>query len=109
MSDAFEHNPDDHEDPAAGPTWLMGAVGVLLLVAILLALTAMYYNVKAEKVQEEVVSRPFRDIEKLRQSQRALLEDEPRWVTRQEVAGEVQALVIPIDRAMDIVVAEQER
>lgn len=109
MTEVFEHNPDDHEDPASGPTSLMGLVGALLLVAILLGITALWYNVKAEEVHTQVVAQPRREVQDMRKSQLALLQREPQWVTRQGETGEVRALVVPIERAMEIVVAENAK
>ena len=107
MSEVFEHNPDDHDDPSAGPTWLMGGVGAILLVATVLSVTALYYNVKAVEVQDQVISRPILSVQQLRREQEQLLTAPARWVPREEVSGTVQALVIPIERAMEIVIAEQ--
>ena len=109
MSEVFEHNPNEHEDPAAAATWIISLVGVLLLVATILGTTALYYKVKANEVEKEVVEQPYDSIEAMRTRQRALLAGPGRLVTRMEATGEVQALVIPIDRAMEIIVAENQR
>ncbi len=45
----------------------------------------------------------------MRAQQEALLQGPPRRVTRMGETGEVEALVIPIDRAMELVVAEHQR
>lgn len=109
MSEVYEHNPDDHDDPAAGPTWLTSAVGVFLLVATLLGVTALYYNVKATEVEKEVIAQPYDAVGEMRKAQLALLEGPARKVTRSEDGQDVEAYVIPIDRAMDIVVQEHQR
>ena len=87
MSEVFEHNPDDHDDPSAGPTWLMGGVGAILLVATVLGVTALYYNVKAEEVQVQVISPPIVVVQQLRHEQEKLLTSPARWVTREEETG----------------------
>ncbi len=56
MSEVYDHNPEEHDDPSAGPTWLTTVVGVLLLVATVLGVTALYYNVKAGEVEREVIA-----------------------------------------------------
>ena len=54
MTDVFEHNVGDHEDPVAGPTWMIGFIGVVLLVVVVLGVASVYFQ--AEKtVEREVV------------------------------------------------------
>jgi len=105
VSDVYEHNPGDHEDPQAGPTLLVGIVGTLMLVAILLALTAIYYNAKAREVEVQVVDVDRAEVRDLYEGQRALLHESGR--KPREVLGEtVEVDVIPIERAMALVVQE---
>ncbi len=106
MTEVFEHNPEDHDDPVSGQTWLIGSLGALVLVAIMLGLTAMYYNAKAREIHKVVVSPERLEVLQLRQEQQALLAGPPRWVTRDDGAETVRALIIPIDRAMELVVME---
>ncbi len=106
MTDVFEHNPDDHDDPLTGPSWYIGLVGGLLLVATLLGLTALYYNLTTAEEQEKVIiSRPP-ELEKLRREQSVYLTGPARWV-EQEINGEVTtSLIIPIEDAMRLVVTD---
>ena len=39
MTDHYEHNIDNHGDPAASSTWLVGFIGVVLLVVTMLGVT----------------------------------------------------------------------
>ena len=106
MTDVAQHISDDHQDPTAGPTWFIGLMGAVLLVVTVLGTAALYYNVKAEEVQDQVVAPPHEEVAALRREQQALLEGPPGWVER-DVAGEtVRAYVIPIERAMDLVIQE---
>ncbi len=106
MTDVYEHNPEEHEDPTAGLTWFMGLLGALVLVVIMLGITALYYNVKAQQVRDQVVSPQRREVLELRLQQEALLADPPRWVERDEQGQTVRAYVIPIEQAMESVVEE---
>ncbi|MHC4416164.1 MAG: hypothetical protein ACYS0G_12860 [Planctomycetota bacterium] len=106
MTEVYEHNPEDHDDPVATPTWLVGLFGAVALVVIILGLTALYYNAKAEAFREQVLSRDRLDVLELRRQQEALLGGPPRWVERDEQGETVEALVIPIERAMALVVEE---
>jgi hypothetical protein len=106
LTEVYEHNPEDHDDPTAGFTWLMGLVGVLALVVIILALTALYYNVKAELFQRQVVNAPRPELLELQREQEALLAGPPRSIEREEQGETVRAYIIPIEQAMEIVVRE---
>lgn len=107
MSTHYEHNIQDHEDPDAGITWGIGLIGTILLVVTVLAVVALYYNVKATEVKETVIEPQREDVRKLRAEQLQVLNDQPRWVEREDESGEVQRyLAIPIDRAMELVIEQ---
>ena len=101
MSDVFEHNPDDHEDPAAGPLWLVAALGIFLFIVTVLALTALYYNQLNMEVESKEIRATNQVIEDLRAKQQARL-DEPHLDQFEEEI----ALVITIDQAMEIITEE---
>ncbi len=106
MTDHHEHNINDHEDPAASSTWLMGFIGVVLLVVTMLGLTALYYNVKADRVEDQVLKPDIDEPKDLRDSQEGLLHAPARWVERDEGGEVTRELAIPLERAMEIVVEE---
>ena len=106
MTDHHEHNIDDHEDPAASSTSLVGFIGVVLLVVTMLGVTALYYNMKASKEQVVVVDEPFIDVKNLRIQQERILTTPARWVERDEGGEVTRELHIPLERAMKIVVEE---
>lgn len=112
MTDVFEHNPGDHEDPLAGPTWIVAFLGAVLLAVIMLGLTALMYNAVADEEKVKVVERDPEELQTLRQQQLAQITGKPRWVEeRVVVPGSeqeqvMQALMIPIDDAMALVVKE---
>lgn len=115
MTEVFEHNPGDHEDPLTGPTWIIGFLGAVLLAVIMLGLTALTYNAQREEEEIKVIQRDADELESLRNAQLARLTAAPRYVeqwVRVEGQQEEQiqrALVIPIDRAMELVVQESQR
>ena len=106
MTDYHEHNIDDHEDPAASSTWLVGFIGVVLLVVTMLGVTALYYNVKAQRVDVKVVQPEIDEPRKLRIQQERWLTAPARWVERDEGGEVTRELHIPLERAMKIVVEE---
>ena len=106
MTDYYEHNIDDHEDPAASSTWLLGFIGAVLLVVTMLGVTALYYNVKAAEVDTQVVQVEIDEVTEARDRQERRLTDSAHWEERDDSGEIVRALVIPIERAMELVVAE---
>ncbi len=106
MTELYEHNPEDHEDPVSGATWFVGFLGAVLLVVTLLGVAALYYKVKAEKVQAVVITPDQAEVKELRRQQEALLTGPTRWVERDDQGQTVDALVIPIERAMELIVQE---
>ena len=106
MTDQYEHNIDDHEDPAASSTWLIGFIGAVLLIVTMLGVTALYYNVKGAQVDKEVVQPDIDDVKNARARQEQRLNRSARWEERDDNGEIVRELVIPIDRAMALVAAE---
>jgi hypothetical protein len=115
MTDVFEHNVGDHEDPLPGPTWIVAFLGIVLLSVIMLGLTALYYNAQSNEQTRKVVVHDPMELQNLREQQQAQLHRGPEWVEEKvKLEGHdkeqvVPALVIPIDQAMDIVVKEYAR
>ncbi len=106
MTDHPEHNIDDHEDPAASSTWLMGFIGAVLLVVTMLGVTALYYNLKATQVDTEVVQVDIDDVKKARSEQEGRLTAPVHWEERDDGGEVTRELIIPLERAMTIVVEE---
>lgn len=102
MSQVYEHNPGDHEDPLDGPTWLIGIVGTCLLIVIVLGLVALYYGAYDREQEVQVITRDVAQLNAHLEAQRERLEGPAREETREDVDGEeYTARVIPIDEAMD--------
>ena len=107
MSTHYEHNIQDHEDPSAVMTWGIGLIGTILLVVTILGTAALYYNAKAAEVEEMVIQPQREDVRQLRDEQLQILNENPRWVQREDESGEVKKyLAIPIDRAMELVIEQ---
>jgi hypothetical protein len=114
MSEVFEHNPSDHEDPLTGPTWIVAFLGAVLLIVITLGLTALFYNAQAQEEHQKLIMRDPMELGNLQARQREQLTGTPRWVEQQiDVEGSTpqltRSLVIPIERAMELVAAEQRQ
>jgi hypothetical protein len=97
MSEHHEHNPSDHEDPLTGPTWLIGVVGVVLMIVIVLGLTALYYNAYGQITHERVMTAEIRQLREHQQRQQDILHGPRRHETREFVGEEHEVFIIPID------------
>lgn len=114
MSEVYEHNPSDHEDPLTGPTWIVAFLGAVLLTVITLGLTALFYNAQSQEEERKVILHDPMELGNLHARQREQITGTPRWVEQQiEVEGSApqltRSLVIPIDRAMELVATEQSQ
>jgi hypothetical protein len=89
------------DDPSASPTAIVVVVFTLLVVITILALQAYFNRVNDEQLSEKVISQTPEEKAALFAEQRRELAGY-RWVDRDSgVVG------IPVERAMELVVAEQ--
>ncbi|MDP7070667.1 MAG: hypothetical protein QF561_04895 [Phycisphaerales bacterium] len=109
MSNEPHHEPKlsgDAEDPAGGPTWVVGLAGAVLTVVVVLAMISVYYAAERAETQDKVVSVRSQEAEIRREADRLALMDEPHWEQWTDadgvLAGE-RTLVVPIDTAREIV------
>jgi hypothetical protein len=106
MSEVFEHNPGDHEDPLAGPTYIIGLLGAVLLVVIVMGVTALFFNADDEEITRKVVIHDPAELDALRAQQSALLHAPPHWEKYEENDQPITALIIPINQAMELTAEE---
>ena len=79
---------------------IIGFLSALLLFAAVILLQVMFYRIQARDRYHKDFGQPMRELTDLRHQQQARL-SEYRWIDeKQKIAA------IPIDRAMDLVVAE---
>jgi hypothetical protein len=93
--------PEAHDDPAAMMTVVVGVVSVVLIVVLLLGLEALYNRTVDDENLRKVVDRAPAELTRVRAEQQERLSGY-RWIDRQH-----GVVAIPIDRAIDLVVAEQ--
>ncbi len=87
-------------DPKSSTVAVTGVVGAILLLAIVLAAQALFYNVQHRKdAENERAPRPAELVD-LQSAQRARL-DTYRWVNEKE-----RIAAIPIDRAIELFVRD---
>jgi hypothetical protein len=86
-------------DPKTGLTAVVGIVGALALVLIIVGLQALFYHVE-DDIYSEIYAEPNLDVRMVRAQQLEVL-NSYGWVDREK--GVVR---IPIDRAMEMVIAD---
>ncbi|NLX94968.1 MAG: hypothetical protein GXY83_02205 [Rhodopirellula sp.] len=89
-----------HEDVNTPLLALIGLLGSILVFAVIVLLTILYYGAEARQEYVKNVSQPYAELDNLLASQRAKLV-EYRWLDQKS-----KSVAIPIDRAMQLVVAE---
>ncbi len=86
-------------DPKTGLTATIGIVGSLILILIVVALQALFYHVE-DDIYSEIYAEPNLDVRMVKAQQLEVL-NSYGWVDREK--GVVR---IPIDRAIEMVIAE---
>lgn len=104
MTEVFDHNPGERDDPKVVPIWYLGLVGAVLLIVIVFGLTAIYSTVQAEAFQVQVINRTHREVAEVLRKQEAMLDGGTVEVEQQ--GQTVRKKTIPIERAMELVVEE---
>jgi hypothetical protein len=92
-------NYDDVNTPAI---FAVGFLAVVALIAFVLFLQVLYYRAKSQLELEKDVDQPFVELVDLQSQQEGKLAS-CAWDAKKKVAA------IPIDRAMDLVLAELTR
>ena len=87
-------------DPKTGLTAVVGIVGTLVLILVIVGLQALFYHVEGD-VYSEIYAEPNLDVRMVRAQQLEVL-NSYGWVDREKGVAR-----IPIDRAMEMVIADQ--
>jgi hypothetical protein len=92
-----------HDDLNTSTIALVGFVGAVVVFAVILILTIIFYQVEARQRQEKLVSPAYAQVSKLEADQQGRLASYG-WIDQKK-----QIALIPVARAMDLVVAELSR
>jgi hypothetical protein len=90
----------EYDDINTSSVALVGFVGTMVLVAIVIVLQVAYYHVAAALFRQKDLDQPIVELETAIQAQQARLAGY-HWIDKPK-----GVVAIPIDRAMDLVVAE---
>jgi hypothetical protein len=103
----IEHNAEDHEDPTAGPLWIVGVCSCVIFIAVFFALTALFYQVDRVEFGGKVESIENQDRQVVIEAQAFLRNQDARWVEYTDAQDQTQQrLEVPIDHAIGTIVQQ---
>ena len=91
-----------YDDPNVAASAVVGIISAILLFVIIVGLQAVFYSAEQAELEKKVYSQPYQDLQQLDANQREQI-NSYGWVSEAEGVA-----YIPIERAMELVVAEQE-
>ena len=91
-----------YDDPNVAASAVVGIISAILLFVIIVVLQAFFYRAEQSEFEKKVSSQPYQALQQLDANQLELL-NSYGWVS--EAEGTVH---IPIERAMELIAAEQE-
>ncbi|HIB01162.1 MAG TPA: hypothetical protein EYO31_04570 [Phycisphaerales bacterium] len=96
---------EDHEDPDAHATWAIGLSGAFLMIATVALTCGIFYRSATTEAHDKNINIRYEQRNMIMASQQAVLEESSHWVSEHNPDDNkaINRLVIPIDRAMDIV------
>ncbi len=90
------------DDPEPGSTWFLSLASIVILVALVVAASVMYFHVETIEHDEKVVDQSFEKLEATRSEWRDQLSRYQRYQWIQPDGKQVQKVRIPIERAMEL-------
>ncbi|HMN94848.1 MAG TPA: hypothetical protein PKC43_01085 [Phycisphaerales bacterium] len=94
----------DHDDPEPGSTWFVGLAGAIVLTALVLAISVLYFSAVEEKLERVVGEVPALELERLRVSQQQLVAEFGRYTFVDGAGAESTRLRMPVSDAMRLIV-----
>ena len=89
-----------YDDPNVPASAMVGIVGAILLFVIIVALQALFYSMEERELADKVYSQRYEELQRLDADQLEQL-NSYGWISEPDGVAH-----IPIERAMELVVAE---
>lgn len=98
--------PTQLDDPEPGSTWFFSLAGIVILVALVVAASVMYFHAETRETDAKVIDPAYAKLEAARATWREQLGSYQRYPWT-EADGKVnQKIRIPVERAMEMVAKE---
>lgn len=97
--------PDMLDDPEAGSTWFLSLASVVVFTALVLALSAMYFDFEEGEVEEKIVNEPVIALQKMRLEQQEGLTEYGTYQIEDPDGKVINRIRIPIKEAMQLELA----
>jgi hypothetical protein len=94
------------DDPEPGSTWFFSLAGIVILVALVVAASVMYFHAETRETDAKVIDPAYANLEAVRATWREQLGSYQRYPWTEADGKVSQKVRIPVDRAMEIVVKE---
>jgi hypothetical protein len=91
-----------YDDPNVAASAVVGIISAILLFVVIVMLQALFFRAEHREMERKVYSQPYQALQQLDADQLGLL-NSYGWVSEKD--GVVH---LPIDRAMELIVAEAE-
>jgi len=98
--------PTQLDDPEPGSTWFFSLAGIVILVALVVAASVMYFHAETRETDAKVIDPAYANLEAVRATWREQLGSYQRYPWTEADGKVSQKVRIPVDRAMEIVVEE---
>jgi len=98
--------PTQLDDPEPGSTWFFSLAGIVILVALVVAGSVMYFHAETRETDVKVIDPAYAKLETVRATWREQLGSYQRYPWTGADGKVSQKIRIPIDRAMEIVEKE---
>ena len=98
--------PTQLDDPEPGSTWFFSLAGIVILVALVVAASVMFFHVDARETETKVIDPAYATLENLRKGWREQLGSWQRYEWTVADGSKVKKVRMPVDRAMELVVQE---
>lgn len=95
-----------HDDPEPQATWFIGLAGAVLLTALVLAVSVLFYGTQAKLSDEVFVTVPSQQREQLKAAQLEKLAQFGRYETTDAEGKAIERTRIPVSAAIDLILKD---
>ena len=109
MSSQNPNPVEQIDDPESGWTWFLSLASMIVFVLTVIALIAMFFAFQDWETERKIIDVPAEEFTDLRSEQQGLLEEYQTYSVVPMGGTEADAesrIRIPIDQAMEVIVAE---